>query len=195
MGTAALSAVRRRNVSPVSSIITPDLTRDADCSGLTIKPEDGEFICVKGGVGSRTAGVFFATAGSEDDITVTDVDAASVHMVWGSAEHTDRRASGHTRVPYFRKDVTVETTLFYVPDDGALLNAGANFVPGRLLSLIASDEPVQSEEGRLLLYPLADSKVGWVVGHVESAPAASAVNGQVITVRIYDTPKFVGARK
>lgn len=197
MAAALISAVRRRNVSPVSSIVRPDLTRDADCSGIAVTPEDGEFVVVSNGLASRPSAVFYADAiGDIDDITATDVQASNLRMIWGSAEHTDRRQSGQTRVPYFYNGIVVETNMYYVANDAAILTHDDNkYANNRYVSVKNAGIALQGVSTRLVLAPIPALGTGWAVGQIESVPAVAGASGVVITVRLYDEPRFIGARR
>lgn len=201
MAATTASNARRQNAKPISSIIKPDLVRDADCSAMAVTPEDGQFIVVLDGVGAHSTAVFHAAvhagvgADVDDDdsnVTATDPVGRSLRMVWGSAEHTDRRSTGHKRVPHFDGDIDVEVNL-YNGDDGT--NVNATFPAGTPLTVAAASAAVQGSAARLVLTALPVAHYGWQVGHVlETGPAAHPASGQRVRVRLYKTPVYHAAR-
>lgn len=197
MAIGLVSATRRRNVSPISSIIRPDLTRDADCSAMSKTPEDGEFIMVRGGVGTSDSLTFYVDdIANIDQIDATDVQAASLRMVWASAEHTDRRQSGQTRVPYFYNGIVVETNLYYVADAALAVNNVTNdYANGRFVSVRNAGVSLQGSSTRLVIAPIPEAGAGWAVGQLESVPSAVGASGVVLGIRLYDEPRFIGARR
>jgi hypothetical protein len=187
MAATTASNARRQNAKPISSIIRPDLVRDADCSGMAVTPEDGQFIVVLDGVGTHETDVAFGAA--LGNVAMSDADGRSLRMVWGSAEHTDRRSSGHKRVPYFDGDIDVETNLYNMASDAATV--ASEYPGGTPLTVAVANVAVQGSTARLVLRPLAATEFGWVVGHVlETGPAAVAASGQRLKVRLYKHPVF-----
>jgi len=197
MADGLISATRRRNVSPISSIIKPDLTRDADCSLMTYTPEDGQFILVNDTVGSTAAAVYHAATAAA--VTATDRQGAALRMIWGSAEHTDRRSSGQTRVPHFNAQVDVATNLYIAPNTSAVLSHADNFPANTILSVanaatVDAAFTLQGSGARLVLQRMAEGDCGWAVGYVLSSPAENPASGKCINVRLYDAPRYVGHR-
>lgn len=202
MAMKAISATRRRNVTPTSSILRI-VTRDVDCSAFPDRPEDGQFVCAAGDVATNPFGTlgdpgttttFF---GSESDPTCTDAEGSSLKMVWASALQTDRQSLGDTKVPVlWLGGIEVECKLLAYDDSNTTLAAA--FPPGTLLSVIRAPVAVQGSTARLILAPMADGDNGWAVGYVtKSHTSNDSANDLVaankgITVMLYDQPRKVG---
>ena len=163
------SATRRRNVKPVTSIIRADLTRDVDCSGMAVPPEDGQFILVAGDVGSHSTKLFNSTTGG---ITAVSNEAAQLKMVWSSAMRSDRQAIGETRVPClpWLGDMEIETSLFlFTSGVGTLATQYpiGEFVSVEALDVAGNAVPVlQGSDARLLISPMANAATGFAFGVV-----------------------------
>ena len=199
MAALTLSASRRRNVKPTTSVLHV-FVEDVDCTDATFNstPEDGQFVVVQG----KTA-IHSSTAGATDkfhdgtDTNIQDVNGPNLRMVWGSAQRSDRSALGQQRVPVFKKGaVRVKTKLFNVANDGTTL-AGNGYVAGALLSVGNALSAVEGAAAadRLCLEPMANSDFGWAVGYVERVVTDSVVAGRgEIEVYLYDSPKYVSQR-
>ena len=172
-----MSATRRRNVSPTSSILRT-VTRDFDCSAFLVPPEDGQFIVTAGGdVASLGTSKVYHSA------TLTDVDrtGASLHMVWSSPLHSDRAALGDAKVPVlWHGGIEVELALYNF-DNTAAIDASVNFAPGNKVTVGKNPSVVHagptgvSDLGsptaanqRLCIEPLLAAEGGWAVGYVVS---------------------------
>ena len=196
MAVKPISATRRRNVKPVSSIIRANLTRDIDCSAMAFPPEDGQFVMVNGEVGSNLAvadGVFVGA--NVAGVTATTIEASGLRMVWASALRSDRSASGDKRVPViWMGPLEIETNLYLLADDGEDNNHVSNFAEGNLVSVAEANVAVEGSLNRLLLTPLPRGSAGWAVGQVTRSSAVKGASGVKIRVMLYDMPRFVGER-
>lgn len=191
MAAKTISATRRRNVTPTSSILRI-VTRDVDCSAFPYPPEDGQFVCAAGDVATNPHAATFFGAG----YTATDAQASSLKMVWASALQTDRQALGNTRVPVlWLGGIEVECKLLN-GDDATTF--GTTCPAGTLLSVKAAATSVQGTTQRLVLTPMADGDAGWAVGYVtkshtgDSAAGDTMADNKGITVMLYDQPRKVG---
>lgn len=199
MAAGSFSAVRRRNVSPTSSTLKVQ-TRDVDCSGLAVAPEDGEFITMQG----------TSPAGGANDFSGANVGAlnaghhingASLVMVWGSAQRSDRQALGDSRVATLAHGgIEVQCSLYEAADTGAALDAAANFPVGiqvtvadntQDLSVNAAGSTAPASTGRLVLAPLAEGTAGWAVGYVTASDNRVPAADRPITVYLYDKPRLI----
>lgn len=191
MAAKTISATRRRNVTPTSSILRI-VTRDVDCSAFPYPPEDGQFVCTAGDVATNPSAATFHGPGYD----ATDAQGSSLKMVWASALQTDRQALGNTRVPVlWLGGIEVECKLLN-GDDGTPL--GTAYPAGTLLSVQAAVSSVQGSTARLVLTPIADGEPGWAVGYVTKSHTGNDAAGddmadnKGITVMLYDQPRKVG---
>jgi len=83
MAGKTISAVRRRNVTPTSSILRI-VTRDVDCSAFPKAPEDGQFVGTAGDVATNPSGKVFFDA-QANNVDATDLEGSSLKMVWSLA--------------------------------------------------------------------------------------------------------------
>lgn len=190
------SAVRRRNVSPKSSVLKV-VTREVDCSDWTYTPEDGEFIAPNWS--ARPTSTFFAD--SVAGVTATAVEAASMGMVWSSAMRSDRQALGHSNVPILAHGgIEVDCKLYEVPSASENLDYGgggtpanANFVEGALVSVKVATTAIEGTAGRIVLTPIpayAGGAAGWAVGYVVESNGPCGAD-KPVTVYLYDKPVFI----
>ena len=169
------SALRRRNVKPLSTTIRADLTKDVDCSAMTLAPEDGEWIAVTGGIGALGL-VNFAAAG-------TAVQANAMKMTYGSATRSDRQQYSETRVPVvpYMNDFVVECELF---NHNAAVNIDHtdNYPLGTFVSLAISLSTVQGAVAgqRLVMTPaVPGAPASWAFGIVEGYSPGAA--GKIVS--------------
>lgn len=202
MGAKTFFATRRRNVSPTSTILKT-VTRDVDCSGAEFvqPPEDGQFISCKGDIGFNPEDKVFRGADAAA-VKTSETFGPTMKMVWASAMQSDRQALGDKRVPVlWQGGIEVECKLFEC-DDAKYLDHADNFAPGNLVTLITNTTTVALKPGlatadtteRLVMTPLAPkTECGWVVGYVTgvSREGGLPVNGDSITVMLYDQPRFI----
>jgi hypothetical protein len=194
-------ATRRRNVKPTSSILRT-VTRDIDCSGASFvhPPEDGQFISCRGQVGFNQEHLVFHGADALA-VTATSADATGLKMVWASALQSDRQALGDKRVPVlWQGGIEVECKLFECDSDEIMTHAN-NFPIGRMVTVMVNTTAVALKPGsatpdlneRLVLTPFVDETCGWVVGYVTavSRPAGDPVQGDSVTVMLYDQPRYI----
>lgn len=202
MADHTLFATRRRNVTPTSSTIRADMTRDVDCSSADFlqPPEDGQFVSCHGLVANNPHTLTFT------GINPAAVDAAktfgpTLKMVWASALQPDRQALGDKRVPVlWSGGIEVECKLFDC-DTALDLDDAANFAPGNMVTVRANTDSVALKSGsvvtdvgeRLILAPYDPTLAGWIVGYVTgtSRTGAAPVSGDSITVRLYEEPRFI----
>lgn len=192
MAIATVSAPRRRNVTPKSSVLHRHI-KDVDCSGMTNIPEDGEIVIVTGTTGSygTAAGNGFIHATTP---TVTDLQGSNLRMVWGSALRSDRSASGQQRVATFHGGhVEVECKLFN-HENGSLLGATGNYKPGSLVSVTKAGSAVAGSADRIVCHSVPEGELCWAIGVVISVSQNTAVasNGDSIRIRLYDSPQKTG---
>jgi hypothetical protein len=192
-------ATRRRNVTPTSSTIRADMTRDMDCSGAAFlqPPEDGQFISCLGDVGANPKTKVFHKDAS---ITALDIEASGLRMVWASAMQSDRQALGDKRVPVLWKGgIEVECKLFNADKSVALL---LQYPIGTPVSVGSSKTSVALKPNlgdtdaslRLVLEPVAPGNEAWVVGYVTGVTSAGKpINGDSIKVMLYDHPQRAAA--
>lgn len=194
---SVISATRRRNVSPTSSILRI-VTRDVDCSGagFTYAPEDGQFVCTAGEAATNPYGTAFfgANAGAVD---ATDAQASSLKMVWSSALQTDRQALGNTKVPVlWLGGVEVECKLLNY--DSANATLATAFPAGTLVSVKAASAAVQGTANRLVITPMAAGDIGWAVGYVTKSHTSldsgsdAPANDKGVTIMLYDQARKIG---
>lgn len=190
------STVRRRNVSPTSSILHM-VTRDMDCSGTGFlqPPEDGQFVSCKADTAYNPDTAVFHGASMD----AVDSSGANLKMVWSSPLHSDRAALGDKRVPVlFQGDIEVECKLF---NADAAVRLSTQYAPGTLVSVGASKNSVALKPGsaisdsthRLVLEPMANNEDGWAVGYVTDVTEAGLlpVAGDSIKVMLYSQPRRV----
>jgi hypothetical protein len=189
MATATLSATRRRNVKPTTSVLHV-FVEDVDCSGttFTLPPEDGELVIVQGKTAISTVGLY------QDGAVANVLDIGSgLRMVWGSAQRSDRAAYGQQRVPVFKKGaVRVRTKLFQLATGAAPASDG--WVPGALVcaSLGALTTTIQGTTDRIVPAILPAASSGWAIGYVERVTVNSAVSGRgEVEIYLYDTPQLI----
>ena len=188
MAAGAFSAVRRRNVSPVSSTLSVQ-TRDVDCSGLAAAPEDGEFVTQ---TGASPQVAFFG--GVQGDVVATNAQASSLAMVWGSAQRSDRQALGDTRVSVLDMGgIDLDCTLYVAGNTGLALDNAANFPVGTLVSITISVTTIEGAATRLCLTPMGAADCGWSVGYVTRTSAQLPAADRAIGVYLYDKPRYVGS--
>ena len=194
MAAGTFSAVRRRNVFPVTTILNVR-TRDVDCSGLAASPEDGQFVTAFGtadtGAGVVYHGANAAAMAASVVAGLTEEDWTSLAMVWGSAMRSDRQALSDTRVATFAHNgVEVECRLFNADDAVAL---ATTYPDGLQVSVGKADVAVQGSDERLVLEPFAAGDVGIAVGYVTGrSNDGLPVAGDHIQVYLYDKPRVVG---
>lgn len=188
MAIITASAVRRRNASPTSTTLSVQ-TRDVDCSGMATTPEDGEFVPQDG---EPATADFFGDAHA--DVDATNRNASSLAMVWGSALRSDRQALNHTRVATLAHGtgIEVECALYEAPNHATALDDAANYPVGRLVSVKNCTDSIQGATGRLVLHPVTELQVGWVVGYVTKSDDRVPADDRPISVFLYDKPRYHG---
>ena len=187
MAIITVSAVRRRNVSPTSSTLKVQ-TRDVDCSRMANAPEDGEFVPQDG---LPATAVFFGDA--HGDVTALNENASSLAMVWGSALRSDRQALGDTRVATLAHGgIEVSCSLYEAPVHNDALSDPSNFPIGRMVSVKNCTDAIEGATGRLVLHPITEDQVGWVVGYVTASDARDPAADRPISVYLYDKPRYHG---
>lgn len=198
MAFGTISAVRRRNVTPTSSILRI-VTRDVDCSAFAAAPEDGQFVVMD--ITNNQSDV--ALAGNAltfeaDDAAALSPAGATLKMVWSSALQTDRQALGNTKVPVlFLGGVEVECKLLNHTLNGGNAQAlSSSFPVGALVTVAAAQVAVQGSTARLVISPLggngaAVKKHAWVVGYVTKTTSDIAAADKSITVMLYDQARKV----
>jgi hypothetical protein len=197
MAAKTISATRRRNVTPTSSILRI-VTRDVDCSAFPVAPEDGQFVITAG----DTAGTGFSdwangtpyvfSDATANNVTAEDAIGSSIKMVWSSALQTDRQALGNTKVPVlFLGGVEVECQLLNA-DDSLALNHANYYPAGTLVTVKKASSSVQGTANRLVINPLASGHYGWAVGYVTKTTSDTAADGKSVTIMLYDQPRKVG---
>ena len=180
---ATTANVRGRNVEPRSSILDMQ-TLDVDASGLTVAPQDGEFVVFNGALQA-------ATNPSADTVTAK---AQQLRMVWSEAGRSDLQATGRARVPViFRHSFHCELALYNY-------DTAETILPGYVLVVRAAAVAVEGDTGltRLVAQPMLGTSAAfpglaaagsyWIVGTVLKAP--STVGGP-IEVMIFDTPQQI----
>lgn len=194
MATAVLSATRRRNVSPTSSI-THCRIEDVDCSAAAFDapPEDGQFVQAPGRVAFNSHGDTFNAADALNPNAATLANSAGLAMVFQSAQHSDRQALGQTRVPVIRGALRCKTKLFSVADDAVALSHANNlYLAGCLLTVAKATDAVQGSANRIVLAPLPAANGGWVVGNLVGIVTDSVVSGTgELEIQLYDKPIYV----
>ena len=196
MALKTISAARRRNVTPTSSILRI-VTRDVDCSAFTYAPEDGQFVVTAGDIatnpGDDVNATFFADANATPG--ATDYQGSSLKMVWSSAQQTDRQALGNTKVPVlWLGGVEVECKLLnYNDDTNGILSQTNNYPAGKLVSVKIAAEAVQGSTARLVITPMGDGQIGWAVGYVTKTTSDAAAADKFVTIMLYDQPRKVGS--
>ena len=196
---ATSSATRRRNVKPVSSIIKPHVTRSADCSAMSPTPEDGQFVIMAGKVASHAAVVFHSSVNLAA-VTATDVQAAGVKMVWGSARRSDRQATSNEAVSVMPHigSMEIETHLFDC-DNAQTMDNALNYPLGTLVSVGVATAAVEGSAARLVLTPMAEDDYGWAFGRVtgyspSGASKLAGAQGAKLHVLLFENPmKLNGA--
>ena len=195
MANATLSATRRRNVTPTTSVMPYGTVEDVDCSGTSFAagtPEDGEFVVVTGPTAATSALVFSHATLGIGNITGL-LEGPGLRMVWGSAQRSDRAATGQTRVGVFKKSVRVKTKLFTVTAGAPnIIPSLSGYTAGALLTVVKSADTVQGSAARLVLIPMVTTESGWAVGRLERVITDSGVSGSgEIEIAIFDTPLWV----
>ena len=208
MAVVAMSASKRINVTPTTSVLDLRID-DVDCSGASFikPPEDGQFVLAAG----KTATAGFVTNAATTNQrycseTIAEVvsDGAGLAMVWSSAQHGDRLALGHTRVPVIRGGGRWKTKLFNVADDAvALGHANNGYAVGNPVTVKAIAASLQGTAERLVIGRVTE-KAGatsntagkdvsvWVVGHVTRIVTDSVVAGKgEIEIQLYEQPRLV----
>ena len=179
---ATASNTRGRNVEPLSSILDVQ-TLDVDASGLTVPPEDGEFVFFRGHLSAAT-----------NDSADLAIDANGMGnggllcMVWSESGRSDRQATGEERVPViFRHSFHCELEL-YNYDSGALPQSGDLLTVSTAFAVINGD----TGNTRLVANAIGTDDLGagehWVVGQVLKTVESA---GDPMEVLIFDTPKAV----
>ena len=205
MASGTFSAVRRRNVFPVTTILNVR-TRDVDCSALADSPEDGQFVTAFGGSNTAAGVVYHAVDAAAMAASVVaglvEADYTSLAMVWGSAMRSDRQALGDTRVATFAHNgVEVECKLFNADDAVAL---ATTYPDGMNVSVAGNTVALQGAAigARLVLCPMTPlydganpmTQVGVAVGYVTGrSNDGLPVDGDFIRVYLYDKPRLIGA--
>ena len=186
------SAARRRNVSPKSSTLHVQ-TRDVDCSGLTLAPEDGEFILISGE--DLADATTLAHAGDTASVTLPSAEGAQLRMVWSSAKRSDRAALGDKRVPVFMHGPGIDLDVKLYNADGNETLA-SNFPVGTLLSVADALEtlsgvPGDVAEKRMVLEAMATGDAGWCVGYIREEAAGNPGPDSPIKIHLYGTPRYI----
>lgn len=203
-----VSATKRRNAFPVSSILYTDV-KDIDCSGLTVQPEDGQFIPISGDEGdlctAELGGINYAAA------ITSAVDMLSPYamakMVWGSRQRTDRHSLGNSRVPVIYMNTSEFETVLYNTDSTQALNHANNFPIGSYVGIYQAQSAIEGSQDRLVVTSLpaiknlidasgagagdpADMSVyafAQVVG-TSSDTVSESANAKPLTLRLLDHP-------
>jgi hypothetical protein len=165
-------------------------TRPADCSGLSQKPLDGEFVIYEGH-GKAAGGT------SADDLfALLTTKGANLRMVWGHEKRSDHSALGNKKTPVLFKGGILMKLSLYNFDESATYSAGDYVMVRSNLEAVGGS----AAETRLLadLVPKASMVTGWCVGQIVTAPPVDQVSvavgeAKAIEVYIYDAPRFVNA--
>ena len=188
------SAARRRNVSPKSSTLHVQ-TRDVDCSGLELAPEDGQFILLGGADPSDPTAVAHAAANA--DVSLPDAEGAQLRMVWGSARRSDRAALSGSRTTVFAHGPGIDLDVkLYNADKDATLQS--QFPVGTLLSVADALNVLTGVSGdaankRLVLEAMSAGYAGWCVGFIRETVSGDPGNDTPIKIHLYGTPRYVGS--
>lgn len=188
MATAVYSASKRRNVTPVTSILHLRM-EDVDCTDAAFDkpPEDGQIVQAPGKTALNVHGNTFNSTTSAN---VTHGNNNGLAMVWHSAVQSDRQALSNTRVPVIRGPARIRTKLFSMVDGALAVDHATNlWAVGMRVGVKKATDAVEGSANRIVPCPLVKTDFGWCIGYVTAIVNNSAVAGTgEIEIQLYDKP-------